>query len=56
MSRIKMLVLSIDGIILGISALLVFTSKVALVTIVGHALFIIACVITLLMFFAGKVR
>ena len=45
-SKLKMSVLSFDGIMLGISALLVFTSSNEIETIIGHALFIFACVLT----------
>ena len=41
-----MSVLSFDGIMLGVSALFVFTSTNEVETIIGHALFIIACVLT----------
>ena len=47
-SKLKMSILSIDGIMLGVSALLVFTSANELETIIGHSLFIVACVLTLI--------
>ena len=45
-SKLKMSVLSFDGIMLGLSAILVFTSTNEIITIIGHSLFIVACVLT----------
>ncbi len=50
----KMYILSIDGILLGIAALLVFTSSDALLTLIGHSLFVAACGISLAIFFLGE--
>ncbi|OGZ03796.1 MAG: hypothetical protein A2648_02470 [Candidatus Lloydbacteria bacterium RIFCSPHIGHO2_01_FULL_41_20] len=48
LSKIKMSILSFDGIMLGIAGLLVFTSNNETETIIGHSLFILACVLTLI--------
>lgn len=47
LSRVKLMVMSADGFILGTVALLVHTSSNEVQTILGHALFILAGVITL---------
>ena len=46
-SRVKLLVMSTDGFIIGTVALLVHTSSNEIQTVLGHTLFIVAGVITL---------
>jgi|GEM_PF-5260845 len=49
-AKLKMLILSIDGVVLGVAGLLVFTSHNAVLTVIGHSLFVFASLLSLLLF------
>lgn len=53
-AKIKMLILSLDGVMMGLAGLLVFTSQNTLETLIGHGLFVAACALSVFIFFLGE--
>lgn len=55
-AKTKLFMLSVDGVLLGVAGLLVFTSSNEWESIAGHVLFVAACLLTLFIFLIEKKR